>query len=100
MRHMARVTKLDVFPTLHRVASTSTEVSTRPAVDQTNRLNSATPAVLRRLRLFAGRYGNQNMANYPQVFNFSYNEDVRLAPHDLCEPVTLSCSMMLDMHAI
>ncbi|CAK0760799.1 hypothetical protein CVIRNUC_002801 [Coccomyxa viridis] len=24
---------------------------------------------------YGGRYGNQNMSNYPQVFNFSYNED-------------------------
>ena len=88
MRHMARVTKLDVFQTSHRVALTNTEVSVGYSMS-----GHAVMAMIagshqeRALTnvLCPGRYGNQNMANYPQVFNFSYNEDVRLALHAFCK---------------
>ena len=49
--------------------------------------------------LCPGRYGNQNnMANYPQVFNFSYNEDVRLTPHAFFRLAGLYSGMRLSLN--
>ena len=94
MRHMARVTKLDVFQTSHRVASTNTEVGVGHLMFgravMTLIAGSTQSRVMTNV-LCPGRYGNQNMANYPQVFNFSYNEDVRLVLHVFCK---MTCHMM------